>query len=332
MALSSARQQVAAHLGCKEFEVIWTSGATEANNAVFFHLSRLSEGAVWISAIEHPSVVAAAQRWFPGRVTLLNVTQDGEIDLDLLRDKLKRERPAVVALMAANNETGVKQPWEEARELCRAQEVSFFCDAAQWVGKEPSAGLGKCDFVSGCAHKFGGPPGIGFLKAPLDFRAFVVGGPQEDGRRAGTENVAGTMALAAAWNARQVQINAGEIQARVRFRDQFIRDLQNALPEVEILGLKCGRLWNTVSVLMPAVQDCRRRWVVQLDKLGFAVSTGSACASGKEKPSHVLTAMGVEAAQAGRMLRFSSGWETRAEDWQQLLAGIRTGFAELTRR
>lgn len=331
VALASAHQQVANFLGCSEFDIVLTSGATEANNAVLYHLSRVSDGWVWISGIEHPSVIAAANRWFPGRVSLLNVTADGRLDLDHLAGKLKKLHPAAVALMAANNETGVLQPWQDALTLCRTHDVPFFCDAAQWVGKERSTGLGHCDFVSGCGHKFGAPVGIGFMKVPIDFKAFVVGGPQEGGRRAGTENIPAALSMTAAWTGREDHIISGEVKKRSEWRDRFITDLQRLLPDIEVIGLKSPRLWNTVAVLMPQTPDCRRRWVVQLDKLGFAVSTGSACASGKEKPSHVLSAMGVNAEGPDRMLRFSAGWETSEKDWQQLLNGIQMAFAERTR-
>ncbi len=330
-ALTAARQSAAAHLGCAEFDVIWTSGATEANNAVFFHASQASDGEAWISAVEHPAVLSSAERWFGRRVRLLKVRTDGALDLGFLSDQLKRSRPAMVAVMAANNETGVLQPWREALSLCRKHGAPFACDAAQWAGKEASAGLGDCDFVTGCAHKFGGPLGVGFLKAPKSFKPLLVGGPQEDGRRAGTENLPGALGMVAAWTEREEMISAGAGAARLTWRDAFIDGLRRALPTVEILGGEVPRLWNTVAAIMPETPDCRRRWVVQLDKLGFAVSTGSACASGKEKPSHVFLAMGCDPAKADRMLRFSSGWDTTEEDWRALLEGIKTGYAELSR-
>ena len=112
-----------------------------------------------------------------------------------------------------------------------------------------------------------------------------------------------------------------EHQPRTRWRDAFVEQLAGALPGVEIVGLGQARLWNTVSVLMP-VSDSQQRWVVKLDKLGFAVSTGSACSSGKEEPSHVIAAMGYSPAQAARVLRFSSGWETAETDWTALLTAL----------
>jgi len=225
--------------------------------------------------------------------------------------------------MAANNETGVLQPWAEVRDLCREAGVTFFCDAVQWVGKVPARGLGACDFVSGSAHKFGGPRGVGFLKCPSGTRMkpLLVGGGQEEGRRAGTENLAGVLSMLAALGIREKAMSAVGTQERELWRREFEARLVAELPGLEIIGASSPRLWNTVSALMPEA-DCQRRWVVKLDRFGFAVSTGSACSSGREEPSHVLAAMGCTPAQAGRVLRFSSGWETPREEWASLLAGL----------
>lgn len=330
-ALTEARHTVTGWLGCSPFDLVWTSGATEASNAIFHHLGQSTAGEAWVSAIEHPCVLAAARKWLgDARVRLIPVTQDGIVNLDWLANRLGRERPLLVAIMAANNETGVLQPWREALGLCRQREVPLLCDAAQWIGKLPTAGLGECDYLIGCAHKFGGPTGVGFMKVPTAFRPLLVGGPQEDGRRAGTENLPGVLAMTAAWAERERQLATGETVEREAWRDQFIADLRAALPESEVLGEQAPRLWNTVAALMPPTEDCRRRWVVQLDKLGFAVSTGSACASGKEQPSHVLLAMGCDPAKSDRMLRFSAGWETTATDWSALRDAVGTSARRMT--
>lgn len=317
-ALEEARQTAAELLKCSPPDMVWTSGATEANNAVFHHAA--ATGEAWISAIEHPSVIRSARRWFGERMRYLPVTPAGVVDLDQLSDRLKASRPSLVAVMAANNETGILQPWREALRLCRKHDVPFLCDAAQWIGKLPASGLGEADFVTGCAHKFGGPTGVGFLKVPLRFRPLLVGGEQEDGRRAGTPNTPGVLAMIAAWQSREQQLGAGEAQVRQSWRDVFVQELLASMPEAKLLGEGTGRLWNTAAVLMPPADDCRKRWVVMLDRQGFAVSTGSACASGKEKLSHVVKAMGYDGAD--RMLRFSSGWETREADWKQLAAAV----------
>jgi cysteine desulfurase len=319
-ALSGAREQLAGWLGCRPDEIVWTSGATESNNTAVAHFAATGDGEAWVSAVEHPCVLAAVRRHFAGRHRLIPVGPTGVMGLDWLRAELGRTRPAFVGLMAANNETGALQPWRETLNWCREQGVPLLCDAAQWIGKLPASGLGGCEFVSGCAHKFGGPTGVGFLKAPTRLRPLMVGGPQEEGRRAGTENVAGVRAMIAALAEREDSLTAG-VSERMKMRDRFEADLRAAQPCIEIVGVGAERLWNTVSVVMPEIA-CRQRWVVKLDKLGFAVSTGSACASGKEESSHVLAAMGYAPAQAARVLRFSSGWRTEATEWSELLDGL----------
>lgn len=321
-ALTAARQKLAGILGCDALDIVWTSGATESANIVLAHAARTlaPDAEILVSAIEHPCVLAPARHHFGARLRLMPVTREGVLDLNWLEAELKKRQPSLVALMAANNETGVLQPWREALALCRAHEVKFFCDAVQWIGKLPSHGLGACDFVSGSAHKFGGPKGVGFLKCPAKSRVepLLLGGPQEEGRRAGTENVPSVLGMLAALEAREATM---ETVSREQQRVNFETRLLAALPGAEIVGDGAPRLWNTVMLLMPDA-DCQQRWVVKLDKAGFAVSTGSACASGKEAPSHVLTAMGRSPAEAARVLRFSAGWESTAQEWDSLLAAL----------
>ena len=334
-AITGARQRLAEFLGCDALDIVWTSGATEANNTVLHHFARTLplDAEVWVSAIEHPCVMASSKHYFPKRHRLIPVTRDGLVDLNWLTEEMAHTRPGLVAIMAANNETGVLQPWREALAICRQWSVEFFCDAAQWMGKLPAEGLGDCDFVSGAAHKFGGPKGIGFLKCPAKGRVepLLRGGPQEESRRAGTENVAGILSMLAALEARATALARDEHKARTALRDDFVGQMLKSLPGAEVVGLPSPRLWNTVSALMPEA-DSQQRWVVKLDKLGFAVSTGSACSSGKEEPSYVIAAMGYSPGAAGRVLRFSSGWETGADDWnalqdalQKVYRGMRKG-------
>lgn len=346
-ALEGARQRLAAVLGCSPLDIVWTSGATEACNAVLHHAAAQASSAanpaarVCVSAVEHPAVRESAEHFFPGRVESVPVTRDGVVDLSWLAVRLARERPVLVAIMAANNETGVLQPWREVQALCAARGVPFFCDATQWCGRLSMTALGGCDFVAGSAHKFGGPRGVGFLKtsapAGRSFVPLLVGGKQQDGRRAGTENVPGVLAALAALEWCEAQVAAGGAAAKLAVRERFERELRAALPGLAINGVGAhggaasARLWNTVSVVMPPVEaDCRVRWVVKLDKAGFAVSTGSACASGSEEPSPVLTAMGLAPGEAARALRFSSGWLTPENSWDELRGALVRVACEIT--
>ena len=332
-ALTEARERLARILDCSPLDIVWTSGASESGNMVFHHFARklTAAQAVWVSAVEHPCVLESARHYFAARLRLIPVTPGGVVDLDWLAGELQHERPGLVALMAANNETGVIQPWREALAMCREHHVPFFCDAVQWVGKLPATGLGGCDFASASAHKFGGPKGVGCLKCRADelIEPLIRGGPQEDRRRAGTENVAGVLAMMAALEERESALAAGEQAPREAWRDDFEREMILRLPGATLVGAGQRRLWNTVSALMPDM-DGRQRWVVKLDKAGYAVSTGSACSSGKESPSHVLRAMGYPPAEAGRVLRFSSGWETTREQWRELLEALARIHAELS--
>lgn len=323
-ALETARARLAGCLGCEPHHILWTSGATESNNTAIAHLAAERAGRLLVSAIEHPCILRSAERHFAQRTDFIPATPGGIVDLDALDRALARGGIAGVALMAANNETGILQPWHEALSRCREHDVPFLCDAAQSLGRLPPAGLGACDFLSACAHKFGGPPGIGFLKAPLSLRPLLVGGPQQAGRRAGTENVPGVLSMIAA-----LEDTLSHIASPPPFAASFAEEIQRRIPGVSIIGGGTPRLWNTVSVIMPEARDCRQRWVVKLDKLGFAVSTGSACSSGKEQPSHVLTAMGFSPAEAGRALRFSSGWATTAGDWAALADALAVAAEEL---
>lgn len=330
--LEESRECVAAILGCQAGEVIWTSGATESNNLVFHHLWRTlpSESSVWISAIEHPCVKKAALHYFGDRVEWIPVNSLGVVEMETIRLMVSHKPlPGCIAVMAANNETGMLQPWQDIASLCRELGILFHCDAAQWCGKMPSMGLGQCDFVSGASHKFSGPKGVGFLKLPVGcgWVPLILGGGQEDGRRAGTENVAGIVAMAAALDYRNRQVNESFLADRQAWKNEFIQRLLSRVTGAKLVGDTASALWNTAMVCMPET-DCRQRWVVKMDKAGFAVSSGSACSSGEEKPSAVLTAMGYTASESGRALRFSSGWETQREDWDRLIWGV-AGVHEL---
>ncbi len=332
IALADARENLAAHLGCHPLDLIWTSGATEANNMVTHHFARTLEATeeIWISAIEHPCVHDSAKHYFGKRAKLIPVTRDGVVDVDWITSEMADRRPGLVGVMAANNETGVIQPWREIHAICKAYGVPFFTDAVQYIGKLPLKGLGDCDYVSGAAHKFGGPRGVGFLKIPhrKAITPLLHGGKQEGGRRAGTENVAIIAAMMAALDVREKQIARSEHLLRKVWRDNFEAQFLRALPGASIIGQNQPRLWNTVSALMPDGER-KLQWVIRLDKAGFAVSTGSACTTGKEEPSHVLSAMGYKSAHAVRAVRMSAGWETTEADWDALLKGVAKLYQEL---
>lgn len=341
--LEDCREQIADWLGCGAEEIVFLSGATEANNAVMVHVAAGSEsrpGAgsrpeagpvkTAISAIEHPCVQEPARRAFGAAGSLIEipVTPAGVTDLVALEEILTTHRPALVSVMAANNETGVLQPWREVLALCREFGALFHCDAAQWVGKKPSAGLGDCDFLTVSAHKFGGPKGIGFLKVPEGGRPlrWLSGGPQEERRRAGTENLPGVAAMTAAWGAVEESLAAREA-GWLADRAAFETEILTVFPEAEIIGAEVPRLWNTVLLTVPPPVNVK--WLTRLSARGFSVSTGSACSRGAGA-STVLQAMGVPGEFSGQVLRVSGGWDTTAADWSALAAAMKEVQAGMT--
>ena len=308
----AARESLARHFGVSPERVIFTAGATESNNAVIRYWARSlsSDACVGINPTEHPSVTEAANGLLGSRVVWLPLSKCGVVDMDSLRGRIESGTLAAVSVMAANNETGVIQPWQNIADLCAEAQIPYHCDAAQWVGKLPVEGLSACTYVTACAHKFGGPKGVGFMLLPegvVDFR-LLNGGEQEAAHRAGTEDVAGVLAMSAALEHSKL----GKAEAR----DVFIEQIVQAIPGAALIGAGTDRLWNTVSMSMPRHQSVR--WIRALEKAGFLLSSGSACSTGKTSVSEVLLAMGIDAAIAGRVLRISAGLETTTEDWQAL--------------
>ena len=308
----AARESLARHFGVSPERVIFTSGATESNNAVIRYWARSlsSDACVGINPTEHPSVIAVARALLGSRVVWLPLSKGGVVDMDTLRGRIESGTLAAVSVMAANNETGVIQPWQAIAKLCAKAQIPYHCDAAQWVGKLPVEGLSACAYVTACGHKFGGPKGVGFMLLPegvVDFR-LLDGGEQEAAHRAGTEDVAGVFAMSAALE----NSRPGKAEAR----DAFVEQIVQAIPGVALIGAGTDRLWNTVSMSMPRHQSVR--WIRALEKAGFLLSAGSACSTGKTSVSEVLLAMGIDATTAGRILRISADAETTAEDWQAL--------------
>ena len=182
-ALDLAREELAAHLGSQASDLVWTSGATEAANATLAHLSKQTRSALAVSAVEHPCVMEAAERWFQGRLEIIPVDANGIVRIERVQTLLASKTIGALAAMAANNETGVLQPWQTLRQLCTESGVPFVCDATQWMGRLPGKELGVCDYVFASGHKFGAPVGIGFLKLPARaagpiFQSLRLGGPQ----------------------------------------------------------------------------------------------------------------------------------------------------------
>lgn len=330
--LEEARERLAAMLGCEDAErVVFTSGATESNNALMASLSHSSppDAVVAISAVEHPSVREAADHWFRGRVVEIPMDESGIVRLEEVSRITKERRPALISVMGANNESGALQPWAEIAEICRATGVPFHCDAAQWVGKLPAADCAAgAHYLTGSAHKFGGPKGCGFLVLSREDErlVFLRGGPQENDRRAGTENYPAIEAMVRGLEDVSPCIGSAAAQQR-SLRDEFERAMQAAFPGLRIISGGTARLWNTSMFVMPRHENLK--WLTRLTRRGFAISTGSACSSGKEGSSVVVRALGASDADLRRVLRVSGGWEHTAEDWRALTEAFAEAGREL---
>ena len=303
--LDAARYDVAATLGVEPQQVIFESGATEAiNHAV----SAAGPGRVLVSAVEHPAVWAALER-HPGRqVETVPVGRDGTVNLDtLLAAADEGPKPVLVAVMAANNETGVCQPVRTLAPELASRGVPFLVDAVQYAGKADLNGL-DVDYLVCSAHKLGGPKGAGALVVRRGARPepLVVGGGQEFGLRCGTESVPAIAGFGAAM--RRIQQHREVDTERIgRLRDRLQDGLMEALDGLQVVGVDAPeRLCNTLSVILPEGVEAEAV-MTRLDRAGVAVSAGSACHAGSLKPSRVLGAMGFSAAESFRALRISLG-------------------------
>jgi len=320
--IEAARRQVAALVGAEPRNVTFTSGGTEANGlalqpALETGGDKAARERLLISAVEHPSVRCGGS--FPARaVAEVPVTADGIVDLGALERVLAAAGRPLVSLMLANNETGVIQPVAEAARVAHARGALLHCDAVQATGKiaVDFNALGV-DLMTLSAHKLGGPAGVGALIVADDvtLAARQRGGGQERGRRAGTENLAGIVGFGVA-----AEIAAAELDAMAALpalRDELERRALAAIPEAFVFGREARRLANTSCLALPGVSS--ELQVMALDLAGVAVSAGSACSSGKVQPSHVLRAMGADAATAGSAIRVSLGWQSGAEDVERFL-------------
>ena len=317
-AVEDAREQVAGLMGARSRDLFFTGGGTEADNtavlgALFAGLSAGRNHLV-ISAVEHPAIhdaAAAAERRFGAKVDHVRVDDQGRIDLDQLRS-LVNEKTALVSLMLANNEIGNIYPVAEAADIAHQHGALCHTDAVQAFGKIPVnvQQLGV-DLLSVSAHKLYGLKGCGALwvRAGTRFEPFMLGGGQERGRRGGTHNVVGIVAFGTAC-AEAAAESDGE---RIRdLRDRLWRRLTTAIPDMTRNGDPSACLPNTLNVSIPGVDG--EGLLISLDGYGLALSSGSACSSGSNKPSRVLTALGGEPWRVRCALRLSIGRPTTTAD------------------
>ena len=311
--VEEARSLVAALVGAEPKDVTFTSGATEANMLAL--TPKLEVGGrkeprdrLFVSAIEHPSVLCGG-RFSADAVEQLPVTGAGVIDLNALRSAIARAERPLVSVILANNETGIVQPIAAIADIVHAAAGVLHVDAVQAPGRiDCRIGALGADLMSLSAHKLGGPQGVGALIGRGDIHIaepLIRGGGQERGQRAGTENVAAIAGFGAAAAAIATQPDPSRMAA---LRERLEAGIRQATPQAAIFGEGIDRLPNTTLFAVPGVKA--ETAIIAFDLNGIAVSSGSACSSGKVQASSVLMAMGVESALARGAVRVSLGWRT----------------------
>jgi cysteine desulfurase len=332
--IEDAREKVANLVGAEAKNITFTSGATEANMLALTPTIEIGgrkslRDRLFVSAIEHPSVRSGGR--FPAdAVEELPVTGEGVIDLHALRSAIARAERPLVSVMLANNETGVIQPIADIAKIVHAANGVLHVDAVQGPGRIDCniATLGA-DLMSLSAHKLGGPQGAGALVSRGDIHIsepLIKGGGQERSQRAGTENVAAIAGFGAA----AAVANQADAARMAGLRDRLETDLKAISPEAVIFGQSAPRLPNTTLFTVPGMKA--ETAIISFDLNGIAVSSGSACSSGKVQASHVLAAMGVEPALAQGAVRVSLGWSTTERDIENLLNALTKVVSSLRKR
>ncbi len=313
--LENAREVVAGAIGACREDLTFTSGGTEANGAILNGI-RLQEPLLMpiVCGFEHDAVLAQ----LPDAIKA-QVTPDGLIDLEWLKELLENwpheGRQPLLSLMLANNETGAIQPVEAAANLIHDADGLIHCDAVQGVGKMPVSVLdGEIDYMTLSGHKVGGPSGIGafYVRAGAPFKATLLGGGQELGRRSGTQNLIGAAGFAAAVDVSLQDLE--KFQELAEKRDTLEKRLKT-VANVTVFAENVPRLANTSCLSVEGLRA--ETQVMAMDLAGVAVSSGSACSSGKVKQSHVLASMGVAQELSQGAIRLSFGWASQDTDFDK---------------
>jgi cysteine desulfurase len=329
-AVERARESVAALLGCRASEIVFTSGGTEADNLAIFGLAESGQHVI-SSTIEHHAVLNSCKHLEASGVEVTYVPVDGRglIDPDDVRRAL-RPNTRLITIMMANNETGVLQPVEEIGEVAAEADVYFHTDAVQAGGKVAiDVKRIGCDLLSISGHKMNAPQGVGalYVRKGTSLRPMFHGGSHERSRRAGTQNVPGIVALGKAAELAREALTRGDLEQMSNLRNRLEMTILNEVESCGVNGQGAPRVPNTSSIYFDCTEG--EALVIALDLKGLAVSTGAACSSGAIEPSHVLTAMGMPPERARGSLRFSLGKQNSAEDIDFALSLIPSTVARL---
>jgi cysteine desulfurase len=316
-AVERARESVAALLGCRPSEVVFTSGGTEGDNLAISGLAHAGDHVI-SSTIEHHAVLNSCKHLegMGCEVTYIPVDGRGLVDPDDVRRAL-RPNTRLITIMMANNETGVLQPIEEIGKTAAEADVYFHTDAVQAAGKVPIEvkRLG-CDLLSISGHKLHAPQGVGaiYVGKGTVLQPMFYGGSHERSRRAGTENVPGIIGLGKAAELAREALERGELAQMSAMRDRIEQTILSEVDATGVNGQGAPRVPNTTNIHFDYIEG--EALVIALDLKGLAVSTGAACSSGAIEPSHVLTAMGLPPGIARASLRFSLGKQNTPDDVQ----------------
>ncbi len=313
-AVERARESVAALLGCRPSEVVFTSGGTEADNLAIFGLLRSGDHVI-TSTVEHHAILNACKHLAAKgcEVTYISVDGRGLLDAADVRRAI-RPHTKLITIMLANNETGVVQAVAEIGKIAAEADIYFHTDAVQAAGKITiDVNQIGCDLLTISGHKLHGPQGVGalYVRKGTQLEPMLYGGSHERSRRAGTENVPGIVGLGKAVELARAGLERGDDLKMAAARDHLERELL----EIEATGLNgegAPRVPNTTNIYFDGIEG--EALVIALDLKGLAVSTGAACSSGAIEPSHVLTAMGQRPDRAKASIRFSLGKQNTSED------------------
>jgi cysteine desulfurase len=333
-AVERARESVAALLGCRPSEIVFTSGGTEADNLAIFGVTQglTQPGQHVISSnIEHHAVLNSCKHLEASgcEVTYVPVDGRGQVDPDDVRRAL-RPNTRLITIMMANNETGVLQPVEVIGKIAAEADVYFHTDTVQAAGKVAiDVKRIGCDLLSISGHKMNAPQGVGalYVRKGTSLRPMVHGGSHERSRRAGTENVPGIVALGKAAELAREAFGRGDLDTMSHMRDRLEQTILREVESAGVNGQGAPRVPNTSSIYFDCIEG--EALVIALDLKGLAVSTGAACSSGAIEPSHVLTAMGMPQERARGSLRFSLGKQNTPEDIEFALSLIPQTIARL---
>jgi cysteine desulfurase len=338
-AVETAREQVAALIGARPQEIVFTSGGTESDNHAIFGtvaqppMAAPSSGTtphIITSATEHEAVLNACQALEKSgaSVTYLSADRNGQISPASLR-RVIRPESALITIMHANNELGTVQPLDEIGRIAKETDVYFHTDAVQSAGKIPvDVNALGVDLLSLSGHKFYAPKGVGalYIRSGTRLRQFLYGGHHQRGFRPGTENVPGIVGLGKAAELARLSLaqDAGRLSA---LRDRLEQGLLERIPQARVNAAGAPRTPNTTNLVFPGLEG--EALLIALDLKGLACSTGAACSSGAVEPSHVLTAIGLSPEEARASLRFSLGRHTISSEIDFALEVVPAAVAQL---